>query len=59
MNENKQICILTVDVQLQPNGKFDVYIGEDGASGWHGENMTLEEVGEQVMNQIQCYAEVM
>lgn len=57
MNENKQVCILNVDVQLQSNGKYDIYIGEDGSSGWHGENMTLKEIGEQVMSQIQCYTE--
>lgn len=55
--DNKQVCILSVDVQLQRDGKYDVCIGEDGGSGWHKANMTLEEIGEQVIHEIQCYAE--
>ena len=57
MNENKQICVLTVDVQLQPNGKFDVYVGEDGSSGWHKTDMTIDEIGREVADQILCYTE--
>lgn len=58
-DDNKQVCILSVDVQLQRDGKYDVCIGEDGGSGWHKANMTLEEIGEQVMHEIQCYAEAL
>lgn len=57
--DNRQVCILSVDVQLQRDGKYDVCIGEDGGSGWHKENMTLEEIGEQVVHEIQCYAEAL
>lgn len=58
-NDNRQVCVLSVDVQLQRDGKYDLFIGEDGSSGWHKENMTLEEIGEEVMDKIQCYAEAL
>lgn len=57
MEDNYQLCNIHVDVQLQPNGLFDVFISEDGSSGAHYSNVTAEEIGRNVAEQVQCYAE--
>lgn len=59
MNENQQLCILTVDVQLQPNGKYDVYLSTEGSSGCHYKDQTDEDIAANVRDMIQCYAEAM
>ncbi len=47
----------TVDVQLQSNGKFDVYIAHEGSSGEHYEDVTADRIGELVADDIECIAE--
>ena len=53
----KQLCNLYVDVQLQENGKFDVYISNDGDSGCHYKNVTADEIGELVAEEVEIRAE--
>ena len=52
-----QLCNLQVDVQMQDDGKFDVYINNEGDSGCHYENVTADNVGELVAEEIEIRAE--
>lgn len=54
---NKTLCNLQVDVQLQDNGKFDVYINNEGDSGSHYENVTADKIGELVAEEVEIRAE--
>lgn len=54
---NINLGIFTVDVQLQKNGKFDVYIAHEGNSGEHYEDVTADKIGELVADDIECIAE--
>lgn len=53
----KQLCNLQVDVQLQENGKFDVYISNEGNSGSHYTDVTADKIGELVAEEIEIRAE--
>ncbi len=55
--ENKQLCSISVDVQIQPDGKYDVWIAEDGSSGAHYTVATADEIGKRVADMVQCFAE--
>lgn len=47
----------TVDVQLEENGKFDVYIAHEGSSGEHYTDVSADKIGELVAEDIECIAE--
>lgn len=47
----------SVDVQMQGNGKFDVYIAHEGSSGEHYTDVTADKIGELVAGDIECIAE--
>lgn len=53
----KQLCNLEVDVQMQDNGKFDVYISNEGDSGCHYTDVTADKIGELVAEEIEIRAE--
>ena len=53
----KTLCNLQVDVQIQDNGKFDVYINNEGDSGYHYEDVTADKIGELVAEEIEIRAE--
>lgn len=53
----KQLCNLEVDVQMQDNGKFDVYINDKGYRGRHYINLTADKIGELVAEEIEIRAE--
>ncbi len=53
----KILCNLEVDVQVQDNGKLDVYINNEGDSGCHYTNITPEDVGRLVAEEIEMRME--
>jgi len=53
----KQLCNLEVDVQMQDNGKFDVYINNEGDSGCHYTDVTADEIGRLVAEEVEMRAE--
>lgn len=53
----KDLCILSVDVQIQEDGKFDVYLSNEGNSGCHYTDVTADEVGSLVAEEIEIRAE--
>ncbi len=46
-----------VDVRLQSNGKFDVYISHAGNSGEHYPDIDVNQIGEHVVDTIECIVE--
>lgn len=54
---NQDLGTFTVDVQLQSDGKFDVYVAHEGSSGEHYENVTADKIGEIVSDDVECIAE--
>lgn len=52
-----QLCNLQVDVQIQDNGKFDVYIGSEESSGCHYTDVTAEQIGRLVAEEIEVRVE--
>lgn len=54
---NKNLGTFTVDVKMQPNGKFDVYIAHEGSSGEHYIDVTADKIGELVAGDIECVTE--
>ena len=55
--KNIDIGSFTVDVEIQPDGKFDVYIAHEGSSGSHYTDVTAEQIGYLVADDIECIAE--
>ena len=55
--QNIDLGTFDVDVQLQPDGKFDVYISHAGNSGEHYSNVTADKIGEYVAGAIECIAD--
>lgn len=47
----------TIDVQLQENGKFDVWISHDGNSGSHYQDVNANWIGSLVADDIDAFAE--
>lgn len=47
----------SVDVTLQENGMFDVYISHEGNSGEHYTNVTADRIGVILAGDIECIAE--
>ena len=56
-DKNVDLGTFTVDVQIQDNGKFDVYIAHEGSSGEHYTDITADRIGELVAGDIECIAE--
>lgn len=54
---NIPICNLRVDVELMPDGRFDVYISNEGDSGCHYSGVTADKIGELVASEIECRTE--
>lgn len=44
----------TVDVRLQPDGKYDIWIAHEGSSGAHYQNVTLDQIGSLLADEIGC-----
>lgn len=55
--KNIDLGTFTVDVQLQPDEKYDVYVAHEGSSGEHYPDITVDQVGELVAGDIECIAE--
>ena len=55
--ENTPLVTLTVDVAIQPNGNFDVYLSHEGGSGEHYKNVTADKIGELVAEDVEIMAE--
>ena len=58
MGENKELGSFSVDVEIMPNGNFDVYISRDGDSGCHYTDVTAEQVGKLLADDITFYADM-
>ncbi len=56
-SKNMNLGTFDVDVRLQPNGKFDVYIYHNGDSGEHYPGVDANEIGKRVADAIECIAE--
>ncbi len=56
-NKNIDLGTFTVDVQLQLDGTFDVYIAHEGSSGEHYKDINADKIGEFVAGDIECIAE--
>ncbi len=54
---NKNLGTFTVDVELQNNGLYDVYIAHEGSSGEHYTDVTADRIGELVADDIECIKE--
>lgn len=54
---NIDLGTFTVDIQIQENGKFDIYIAHEGSSGEHYTDVTADKIGEIVADDIECIAE--
>ncbi len=52
-----QLCNLEVDIQMLPDGTFDVYINNEGDSGCHYEHVTADKIGELVAEEVEIRAE--
>ena len=44
---------------MQDNGKYDVFLSHDGNSGSHYTDVTADQVGSLVAEDIECIAEMM
>lgn len=49
----------TVDVEVQENGLYDVWIAHEGSSGEHYKDVTSDRIGELVADEIECVKEGM
>ncbi len=55
--ENVNLGTFSVDVQMQENGLYDVYIAHEGSSGEHYADVTVDRIGELLAGDIECIAE--
>jgi hypothetical protein len=55
--KNKNIGTFTIDVELQENGLYDVWLAHEGSSGDHYKDTTLERIGPLVTDLIDCVVE--
>lgn len=53
----KDLGSFTIDVQLQEDGKFDVWIAHEGNSGSHYKDIDVDRIGALVADEIDCIAE--
>lgn len=51
------IGTFTVDVKLQDNGLYDVYIAHEGNSGEHYTDVTSDRIGELLADDVECIRE--
>jgi len=49
--------IISVDVRSDGKNTFDVWISNEGSSGFHYSGLTAAQVGEQIADYIDCMAE--
>ena len=49
---------LYIDVQMQDNENFEIYISFDGDSGCYYKNLTAKEIGEMVTREIEYRKEM-
>lgn len=54
---NINLGTFTVDVEMMPNGNYDVYLAHEGSSGEHYTDVTADRIGELVADDIDCLAE--
>ena len=54
---NTKLGTFTVDVELQPNGKFDVYVAHEGSSGEHYTDVTADKIGKIVADDVETFTE--
>ena len=47
----------SVEVILQENGKYDVWIAHEGSSGSHYKDVTADQIGEHLVGDIEAFAE--
>lgn len=47
----------SVDVKLQDDGKYDVYIAHEGSSGSHYTDVTADRIGDLIAEEVECVAE--
>lgn len=55
--KNINLGVFTADVELQKNGKYDVYIAHEGSSGEHHVDVTSDKIGEIIADTIECITE--
>ena len=55
--KNTDLGSFTVDVQLQENGLYDVYIAHEGSSGEHYKDVSANRIGKLLAGDIECIAE--
>ena len=53
----KNLGSFTVDVQMQDNGKFDIWVAHEGSSGAHYTDVTADEIGRITADEVECVAE--
>lgn len=54
---NERLTSISVDVEVMPNGNYDVWIASEGSSGAHYVDVDADKVGENVADLIECLAE--
>ena len=56
-SKNTFLGNFNLDIQVQPDGKFDLYVAEEGSSGVHHSNLKLEDIGRIVVDVVRPYVE--
>lgn len=57
MKNSKNLGSFTVDVTLQPDGRHDIWISREGSSGAHYKDVTLDQIGSLLADEIDCVRE--
>ena len=55
--KNKNVGTFTIDVELQENGLYDVWLAHEGSSGENYKDTTIERIGLLVTDLIDCVVE--
>ncbi len=53
----KKLGNFNVDVELQDNGKFDVYLSHEGSSGEHHTDVTADDIGRLTADLVETVTE--
>lgn len=53
----KNLGTFSVDVEMQENGKFDVWIAHEGSSGSHYTDVDADRIGQLLADEVDCIAE--
>lgn len=53
-----QLGNFSVDVEIQQNGKLDVWMAHEGSSGAHYTDVSADEVGQMLAEMIECYIDL-